>query len=86
MAPKDGIVPYGSLVLLDAHILIWSGVRRMIPGVPPVERRDVENVDRARILINDLTDVHARIVVPSVLLTELIVPIPPEHHSRFLAY
>ena len=78
-------IPSGSLVALDTQILIWGGLRRCIPGVSLQNQTDAEKEKRARILLHELDDIKAKIVIPSVAVAELLCPIAPLEHNNFLA-
>lgn len=65
------------IVALDTMILIW-GIRR---GGKPSQRQLEQ---RAKILLRQLEDDRAQIVVPSIVIAELLVPVLPANHGAFI--
>ena len=64
-------------VALDTMTLIYA-LRET-----PLPQKD-ELRQRARILIRQLTDDKATVIVPTVVVAELLVPIAPEKHGGFI--
>lgn len=83
-APSS-IVPYGSFVALDTQTLIWGGLRRGVLGIGDQSPADAEKEKRSRLLMFDLDEAKARIVIPSVVVAELLFPIDLHQHGNFLA-
>lgn len=67
-----------SHVALDTMILVY-GLRTKSP--PPGDR---ELCRRARILLAQLDEEKATVIVPSVVVAELLVPIPSDKHGDFI--
>jgi hypothetical protein len=59
-----------SLVALDTQILIWGGLRSSVAGVKLQNPADADKQRRSRILIHELDDFGAKIVIPSVALAD----------------
>lgn len=70
---------------LDTQILIWGGLRRVVPSLTPRSPADADKEKRARILLHELDGVKARIIIPSVAVAELLCPLDPQEHNNFLA-
>jgi hypothetical protein len=56
-----------------------------VPGVNLHNPADADKERRARILIHELDEIRARIVIPSVAVAELLCPIDLQEHNNFLA-
>jgi len=79
------IVPFGAYVAVDTQTLIWGGLRKGIPGLPPCKAEDADKEKRAHLLLFDLDEAKAKLVVPSVVVTELLLPINEQFHGSFVA-
>lgn len=64
-------------VSLDTQICIWA----IRGGGNPSQR---EEVRRSRILLDQLEDESATIIIPSVVVAELLVPVDVAKHGEFL--
>lgn len=65
------------IVALDTNILIW-GLQEHKPGA----KSDL--LRRAKILLRQLDEDCANVLVPSVVVAELLVGIPPEKHGSIV--
>jgi len=66
-----------NLVCFDNHILIWGIKEQATAG-------QEEMIPRAKALIKHLDEDHTRILIPSVVIAEFLLPISPEEHALVL--
>jgi PIN domain len=78
-------IPANSLVAVDTQILIWGGLRKCVPGLNLKAQADADKERRAHILLYELDELKAKIIIPSVIVAELLCPIDPQDHNNFLA-
>lgn len=64
------------MVCLDTQVLVWGFIRSATP-------QRTHMIDRATALIDHLTQIQEKIVVPTVVLAELMMRIPPYRHNTF---
>lgn len=62
------------LVCFDNHILVWGIKEQATLG-------QEEMIPRAKELIRHLDEAHIHILIPSVVIAEFLLPIPPEKHA-----
>lgn len=68
-----------TLVCLDTHIVQWGVLRRTSdPGQQHL-------VDKSAALIRFIDKNNDRVILPSIVIGELLVPIPQEEHSEVLS-
>ncbi len=65
------------LVLLDTQIVIWGVLRQAGEAQREFQRR-------ARWLLHELENADTQIVLPTIVLSELMVPMSPEQRASFL--
>jgi hypothetical protein len=66
------------LICLDTNILTWGLKKECTPG-------QEENLEKAESLIERLFQLGDHIVIPTLVLSELLVTIPEEKHNEFLS-
>ncbi|MBI4332458.1 MAG: PIN domain-containing protein [Chloroflexi bacterium] len=66
-----------NLVCFDNNILIWGIKGQATPG-------QEEMIYRARAFIRKLHNDHIRVLIPSVVIAEFLLPVPPEEHPGVL--
>ncbi len=64
-------------------VLLWGFRDWPPPSGTPAEIAEKQR--RARILLQDLTDKKALIVVPTVVVAELLTPVPVARHGAFIS-
>ena len=69
-----------STVALDTMVLVWGLQRKDPPG-----QKEKELLRRAQILLRQLDEDKASVVVPAVVVSELLIPIASEKHGDFVA-
>ena len=65
------------LVCLDTNIVIWGILEQSHPS-------QTEMIGRAKLLIESLTKNKAKIMLPSPVVTELLINIPQENHAPII--
>ena len=70
-------------VALDTMALIWA--LRKDPQKGKLSDHDTEMVRRSRILLRDLDERKLIVIVPAVAVAELLCPIDPKEHGKFIA-
>lgn len=65
------------LVCLDTHILIWGIKGESTPGQEPM-------VEKAINFLRWLDETKAKVMIPTIVISELLLPVPPAEHSAFL--
>lgn len=65
-------------------VLIW-GLPRVNPQKANPSDHDAEMRRRSRILLRDLEEKKEIIIGPAVTVAELLCPIAPEDHGKFIA-
>lgn len=65
------------VVCLDTNVLIWGIKKEASPGREHM-------IPRAEAFIQHLTNKKTTMVVPSVVLAELLIKVPPEDHTDFI--
>jgi len=71
-------------VALDTMVLIW-GLRKVDPQKGTLSDHDAEMQRRSRILLRDLDEKKEIVIVPTVAVAELLCPIDPKEHGKFIA-
>lgn len=66
------------LICLDTNILTWGLKKQCTPG-------QEDNLEKAESLIERLFQLGDHIVIPTLVLSELLVTIPEEKHNEFLS-
>jgi hypothetical protein len=72
-------------VALDTMVLIWGGLRKVNPQKGTLSDHDAEMQRRSRILLRDLDEKKEIVIVPAVAVAELLCPIDPKEHGKFIA-
>ena len=72
-------------VALDTMILIWGGLRQVNPAKGTLSEHDAEMQRQSRILLRDLDEKKETVIVPAVAVAELLVPVDPKEHGKFIA-
>jgi predicted nucleic acid-binding protein len=65
------------LICLDTNIVIWGILEESHPS-------QKEMIGRAKILIEHLTKTKTKIMLPSPVVTELLINVPPESHPPII--
>jgi predicted nucleic acid-binding protein len=68
-------------VTLDTMTMIW-GLR--LGGPTPSNAHVADMQRRARILLDELDEDKARIIVPTIVVAELLIGMPATDHGRFI--
>lgn len=63
-----------SLVCLDSHILIWSIKEEATPGQETM-------IPKSKAFLRWLDDTDTKVLIPSVIVAEFLMRIPPEIHT-----
>jgi len=66
-----------SLVCLDTHILIWGIKGECKPG-------EERMIAQAKKFLQWLDDEKKNIIIPSIVISELLLPVPVEEHNKLL--
>lgn len=66
------------LVCIDNHILVWGIRREATPGQEKM-------IKRTGLLLEYLEENDALIIIPSVVVGEFMVRVPPDKHKKVLA-
>lgn len=64
-------------VCLDAHVLIWG-----LQGNASSQRQEM--IPKAKNFLKYLSENNIIILIPSAVLAELLMYVPPEEHERFI--
>jgi len=67
-----------SLVCFDTQVVIWGIKQQATPGQEGM-------IEKAKYLIQTCTEDGKRIIIPSVVIAELLMPIDPNSHQAFSA-
>jgi hypothetical protein len=70
-------------VALDTMVLIWA--LRKDPKKGKLTDHDAEMLRRSRILLRDLDEKKQIVILPAVAVAELLCPIDPKEHGKFIA-
>jgi hypothetical protein len=70
-------------VALDTMFLIWA--LRKDPRKEKLSEHDAEMLRRSRILLRDLDEKKQIVILPAVAAAELLCPIDPKEHGKFIA-
>lgn len=62
-------------VCLDTHILIWGIKEEATPGQELM-------IPKAKLFLKWLDDNKIKAIIPSVVISELLLPVPPELHNQ----
>ncbi len=65
------------IVGIDSHIFIW-GIREV------ATHGQEENIDKAKKLINWLSEKEYRLLLPTPMLAEILSPVPKADHSKVM--
>jgi len=66
-----------TLVCLDTHILIWGIKGESTPGQEPM-------IDKAKNFLHWLDETKTKVMIPTIVISELLLPVPLAEHSAFL--
>jgi predicted nucleic acid-binding protein len=64
------------VVCLDTNILIWAIKEQATPGQEAM-------IARAKRFLRKLDQDGAQVIIPSLIIAELLMPVPVEHHAAF---
>ncbi len=62
------------LVCFDNHVLVWGIKEQATFG-------QEEMIPRAKALIKTLDETHVRVLIPSIVIAEFLLRIPPDEHA-----
>jgi len=68
---------------IDSMVLIYAG--KVPRNQSALSRKDAELSVRAKILLRELSDKKATIVLPTIAIAELLVPVPSGQKSQLLS-
>lgn len=77
-------IPKGAKVAVDTNVWIWVGLRDFICGTN-LDGAAPDKSRRARILLSELQSAQAQLIMPTMVVTELLYPIPKDRHPRFMS-
>lgn len=66
-----------SLICLDSHILIWGIKGECKPG-------EERMIAQAKKFLQWLDEEKKNIIIPSIVISELLLPVPVDEHSKLL--
>ena len=63
-----------SLVCFDNHVLVWGIKEQATPG-------QEDMIPRTKAFISKLQNDKVHVLIPSVVVAEFLMPIPPDMHA-----
>jgi predicted nucleic acid-binding protein len=67
------------LVAIDSQTLAWCVIRENVTQPTPDEKQ------RAEWLLDELEEINARILIPAIVVSEYLIPIPKNRHAAIVA-